>query len=144
MDEQIQTVRIPGGTARLPVAVALNGNGPRFLVGPELIRPEECDHAGYSWSEVFRLRCGRCGAPMVLPARVIARRTPDHIEEMARAWERAGKPAFRHRRTGDAILVMWADEALENGVMLEHPLFAHLGGLPAQRPWPTSAEGDEG
>lgn len=120
----------------VPVAIGLNGRGPVFVVGPGAVQPEDCDHAGYGWSQAFLLRCGRCGVRMALPSRMIAFRSEDEIDEMERAWLAAGAPEFRHvpveTDAGVAIMLVWS--LGEGWALTAHPLFDHLGGLPMRGP----------
>jgi hypothetical protein len=137
MNELAQT-----NDVEVPMAIGLNGRGPVFVVGPARVEPEQCDHAGYGWSQAFLLRCGRCGVRMALPSRMIAFRSEDEIDEMERAWLEAGAPEFRHVpvETDAGVVIMLVWDLDEGWVLTEHPLFEHLGGLPMPvRPSTTAA-----
>lgn len=132
-------------TVRVPVAIGFTERGPVFVVGApasggERVQPEACDHAGYSWSQDLVMRCGRCGAPMVLPSRMIAHKTVDEIREMERAWGLAGEPDWMLEREGAGFRLVWA--VPNEWVRVAHPLFAEFGGLPV-RPAPMARENND-
>lgn len=107
-----------GQRIEVPIIVAFGPNGkPCDLTGD--IEPENCDHKGASWSPNLDIRCPRCGSRLFLPPRFLAKRTEDEIEAMHAAWARAGWPEFY----GDA----WSINRYWQ--IIEHPLFAHVGGL---------------
>jgi hypothetical protein len=111
------------GTQRaIPVVAALGPDGkPMELVGD--LAPEDCDHAGATWSDCIALRCPRCGSRLFLPPRLLARRPEHEIEAMYALWVRAGCPEFWNGQ--------WSF-APAHQTMLPLPLFAALGGLPVR------------
>jgi hypothetical protein len=85
------------------------------------VRPDDCDHAGQMWSSDLDVCCRHCGAPLFLPPSVLAHMPIETINSMCALWCAAGYPPFLAGR--------WLIEA-DYWTILEHPLFAHLGGLP--------------
>lgn len=85
--------------------------------------PEACDHAGESWSSELGVRCTQCGERLFAAPAVLARRSHNEIEEMYCLWKAAGWPFLNGwpRRYGS-----------DRWVIVEHPLFAHVGGLPVR------------
>ena len=82
------------------------------------LSPEECDHEGYIYSCSLALSCGRCGAKLFLPPRHLAYRDADTLETMYSIWETAGWPEYGQGQWR----MRWPIQ--------EHPLFAHVGGIP--------------
>jgi len=102
----------------IPLVVAFDANGPCSLTGDTI--PENCDHAGYSWSDCLDIRCGRCGARLFIPARHLANRSEQELEDMHALWVRAGWPRWNSDH-------WYAHPA--RWTIIAHPLFDHLGGL---------------
>ncbi len=93
------------------------------------IPASECDHAGATWSSSLALICLRCGAPLFLPPRLLAHLPADVLNRMHEIWIAAGWPEW----TSDAECTRnhwWTNECWH---IVEHPLFAALGGIPVRR-----------
>jgi len=119
-----------GETFEIPVAFAFGPDGqPADLVGDVI--PENCDHAGACWSSNLDMRCPRCGAKLFLPPRFLAGRCEEVLEAMYTFWEAAGWPEF----CGGQV-ARW-NTIPDKWTVLDHPLFAHVGGLPvrADKAW---------
>ena len=121
----MDAITIPTGngqTLEIPVAAALGADGqPVDLIGN--LEPWSCDHTGQRWSDCLDLRCVRCGARLFMPGRFLALRSAEVIEIMHSSWVRAGWPSM----SGGSWCIrsdMWT--------VLQHPLFAHVGGLPVR------------
>ena len=108
----------------IPVVVGFNRDG-SFQTAADLaararVSPATCDHAGASWSSNLAMRCPKCGMPMFLPPRLLAYLPAETIAAMDVLWSAAGWPEWR----GEAWHVneLWT--------LHQHPLFAHVGGIP--------------
>lgn len=119
----METLSVAGPDGRrfeIPVAVGFTADG---LVVHELsgdVEPQFCTHAGFAWSDCLDLRCGACGARLFLPSSILAGLGASTIERMADAWEAAGCPSYVGRQ--------WPTG--ERWVLVPHPLFDMVGGLP--------------
>lgn len=105
----------------IPIVVSFGRDGaPVGRTGN--LDPEQCDHAGECWSSDLVMRCPRCGARLFAPPRHLARRPRAVLEEMYRLWAAAGWPDLVTR-----------PYSCDRWVVVDHPLFAHIGGLPVRR-----------
>lgn len=121
----VDTITITAGdgqTFEIPVAVAFGAGGRPVELGGDL-EPWQCDHKGQTWSDCLDLRCVRCGARLFMPGRFLALRSAAELAEMHGAWVRAGWPAM----SGGS----WCIRS-DRWTVLQHPLFAHVGGLPVR------------
>lgn len=92
------------------------------------LAPEDCDHTGETWSTDLGVRCTRCGARLFAPPNVLAKRCRAAGEEMYHLWTAAGRPRLAVPWWGDRV---WVDP--EIWVIVDHPLFTNVGGLPVRR-----------
>jgi hypothetical protein len=114
-----------GQIFEIPFVVAFGPDGkPADLVGD--VEPENCDHAGQTWSDCLEMRCTRCGARLFLPGRFLARRPEEVLERMYAAWCAAGWPSFIGGQGAH-----WTDHGA-GWQMLPLPDFQHVGGLPVR------------
>ena len=104
-----------------PLAVNFTRDGVVTSVGNR--EPEQCDHAGESWSSELGVRCTQCGVRLFAAPRVLAYRSNDVIDAMHRAWQAAGWPVI-----DGWPRIYYSDR----WVLVEHPLFDHVGGLPVR------------
>ena len=110
-----------GQTFEVPLVVAFGPNGkPVDLAGDRA--PEDCDHHDAIWSSCFDMRCPRCGSRLFLPSRFLAHLAEDDNERMYDLWCAAGWPSA----TGGKWHVG------DDWTLIEHALFAALGGLPVR------------
>jgi len=116
----------------IPVVVAFAAPGrPADLVGD--VEPENCDHKGATWSSCFDLRCPRCGSRLFVPPRFLAHRPEDEVKAMHSTWVKAGWPEWSQNRWS-IIPAKWT--------IVNHPLFAALGGLAVRNDRLDSFAGD--
>lgn len=121
---EFATVEMPGSTqaVSLPVAWAFDAQG--NPVPMQIDRsPLNCGHEGSQYSSNLDVRCPRCGAPMFLPATVLANIDRATIDEMDRIWSDAGWPEYR-RGEWATVPTHWTYQS--------HPLFANVGGIPVR------------
>jgi len=119
------TITQQGQTFYVPLVVAFDRHGkPVDLVGD--ITPENCDHKGATWSSNLDMRCPRCGSRLFLPPRLLAYLPEEVIEVMHALWAASGWPEF-HGGSDPG----WSITP-EHWTLTEHPLFAHVGGLPVR------------
>ena len=112
-----------GLTFDVPVAVAFGPDGkPVNLVGD--VTPEDCNHAGATWSSCLDMRCPHCGSRLFLPVRLLAYLPETTIERMHAAWGAAGWPEFRG---GDNP--GWRGSPDKWKILDDLPDFDHVGGL---------------
>jgi len=111
----------------IPVVVGFGPNGElqtaADLARRQRIDPAGCDHAGSTWSSNLAMRCPRCGAAMFLPPRLLAYLPAATISAMDLLWSAAGWPEWY----GQAWSIL-----PEHWTIVEHPLFAHCGGIPVR------------
>ena len=115
-----------GQTVDIPLVVAFDRNGkPADLVGD--LEPENCNHAGATWSSNLDMRCPRCGSRLFLPPKLLSYLAEDVIERMHAAWCAAGWPEFRCGSTPGWSIIpdKWT-------VIDDLPDFDHVGGLPVR------------
>lgn len=105
----------------IPLAVNFTRDGVVTRVGNR--EPELCAHAGESWSTTMGVRCSQCGCRLFAAPSVLAFQRSDVVESMYRVWQDAGWP----------VLNGWPYCASDNWVVINHPLFAHIGGIPVRR-----------
>lgn len=114
-----------GQTFEIPIVVAFGPDGkPAELIGD--IEPQNCDHAGATWSDCLDMRCPRCGSRLFLPPCLLAYLAEDTIETMHALWTAAGWPAFIGGQDPHWSIIA------DKWTLLEHPLFAHMAGLPVR------------
>jgi hypothetical protein len=111
----------------IPVVVGFNPDG-TFQTAADLARrqridPADCDHAGATWSSNIALRCPKCGSPMFLPPRLLARLHGSVIAAMDAIWSAAGWPEW-HGESWSIIPDKWT--------IMSHPLFDHCDGIPVR------------
>lgn len=115
-----------GKTFEIPVVFAFDQQGqPVDLVGD--IEPEACSHTGATWSSNLDMRCPHCGSRLFLPTRFLACKPEAEIEEMHSLWVRAGWPEFIGGREAHWSILP------EYWTVIEHPLFAAVGGLAVRK-----------
>lgn len=112
------TIEIDGMT--LSVVAALGPDGQPVYLQNDL-QPEECDHVGQSSSGSLALYCARCGVRLFVPRHFLANLPAATIERMHELWRAAGYPEWLGG--GWAITPSYWQ-------IVDHPLFAALGGLP--------------
>jgi DNA-directed RNA polymerase subunit RPC12/RpoP len=106
----------------IPLAVNFNRDGIVVDVGNR--DPEQCDHANESWSSDLGVRCTQCGVRLFAAPRVLEFRSWEVINEMHRIWQSAGWP----------ILDGWPSGYIgDRWILIEHPLFAHIQGIPVRK-----------
>jgi DNA-directed RNA polymerase subunit RPC12/RpoP len=102
----------------VPLAINFTHDGVVTQMGNR--DPEQCDHAGESWSSELGVRCTQCGVRLFAAPRVLAFKPHAVVEKMYRVWQAAGWPVldgWLHSYIGDR----W--------ILIEHPLFAHIPGI---------------
>jgi hypothetical protein len=115
-----------GQTLDIPLVVAFDRRGkPVDLVGD--VEPENCNHAGATWSSNLDMRCPRCGSRLFLPPRLLAYLPEAVIERMNAAWEAAGWPAFSGGENPG-----WRITPDKWTLLDDLPDFDHVGGLPVR------------
>ena len=87
-----ETIDVPGIGA-VPIVTAFDRDGKPVPLRGDL-EPEQCDHAGASYSASLALRCPRCGIPMFLPPRKLAHLPGDIVDVMHDLWAAAGWPEW--------------------------------------------------
>jgi hypothetical protein len=119
----------PGRSRTIPLVVGWDPATGTMITARELgqrrrILPEECDHAGASWSPNLVVLCPHCRAHMDIPPRFLARRPASDLTTMHELWRAAGWPEWvsDNGRSG------WNAPA-EYWQIMDHPLFAGMGGI---------------
>jgi hypothetical protein len=111
----------------IPVVVGWNPDGSmitaRDLAARPRLEPEQCNHAGATWSANLELRCPRCRQPLFLPPPLLAYLPASTITAMDILWSAAGWPEWG---TEDWWFLP------EHWTLTAHPLFAHCGGIPVR------------
>lgn len=120
--ETLQVVDATGREFKIPVMVSMFEGQFTNSLARETVPPEQCDHTGYSYSANIALRCGKCGSPLFVPGRFLARRPAAEIARMHQLWRAAGWPEWHN---GAWLLN-------EHWTLVQHPLFTALGGLPVR------------
>lgn len=90
------------------------------------VTPEQCDHAGQTWSTDLGMRCTKCGVRLFAHLAILAYRSKDVVDEMHRLWQAAGYPHLSVMRIPGQAWVA------DGWTLVQHPLFAHIGGLPVR------------
>lgn len=110
----------------IPIVVSFRRDGiPVTEVGD--LEPATCNHAGETWSSDLSMRCTQCGVRLFASPEVLAYRSAAVVEQMYKMWQAAGWPHLYVPLFGR---VMWITD---NWELIQHPLFAHIGGLSVRR-----------
>lgn len=97
------------------------GSGARAVNDDWTVTPEQCNHAGQTWSTELGERCSRCGVRLFAAPSVLANLPAATINVMHRVWQDAGYPSLTKPANGRRV-------AYGNWTIVDHPLFAE--GLP--------------
>jgi hypothetical protein len=114
----------------IPLVVGWNYDGTRITASElehrDRSQPENCSHAGATWSQSLALVCPLCRQPMFLPPRLLAYLPASKITAMHELWRSAGWPEWYGQEKGwGEILDTWE-------TLVQHPLFDHCGGIPVR------------
>lgn len=104
-------------TLYMPLAQALDASGQPAAMRRDTA-PEDCDHAGQTWSQDLAMRCTRCGIHLFLPPRVLAHVPGPTANHMYQLWRAAGWPEF------------WDGAWVGTVPRVAIPAFDHIGGIP--------------
>ena len=83
--------------------------------------PEDCDHAGQSWSGELGVKCACCNVRLFAAPAVLANLPAAVIDLMHQMWQDAGRPWLAKSWYGRRV-------AYGNWTIVDHPLFGD--GLP--------------
>lgn len=89
------------------------------------LAPELCNHDGQTWSSDLGMRCTACGVRLFASPGVLAYRSRATVDAMYQVWQAAGWPHLSVPRFGRIWIA-------DNWTLLQHPLFAHIGGIPVR------------
>jgi hypothetical protein len=111
----------------IPLVIGRSADGAELtahdIARREQIQPEDCNHAGATYSSNLAFVCLRCRQPMFLPPRLLAYLPASTITAMQELWRAAGWPQWENQH--------WSIVP-QHWTMTEHLLFDHCGGIPVR------------